>query len=472
MATLKQTSKERRLLYVGLFLASLAGFFVLAASTFPNIGQAATCASGVQEAETGVLTGFEVGQDAAASGGAFVHVPDGVYSSWAPNESWSAQYCFTVADSGMYRIKAHAWANSGTTDSFWVKVDGVLAGTNGYWIVEQSAYGESYIGVTGNDPLEVYLDAGDHTVTIYLREDGTRLDSLELIHQNERCSQNLRMEAEQAVLTGFQVDRDSQASKKRFAWVPEGSGSFWSANQGASAEFCVKIRSAGTYRVEASAQAPHGRSDSFYVSVNGSTPVLYDVAHSDSFTTDLVNSRGGNDPIEFELTPGEHQIRVFAREDGTRLDWVGLTRKPGFAGPCNAMGYEAEEGHVQGMQITTVAGASVVGTAEGSGSRWSPDETLSATYCFDVPTAGNYTIETVVVSPSTTSDSFWVTVNGQAPGSGRWNTALGSLQSDFVSIHGDDSELTVALSPGQNFVQVFVREDGTALDKISLTPAP
>ena len=32
----------------------------------------------------------------------------------------------------------------------------------------------------GADPVEVWLPAGENTVKIYLREDGTRLDKIEL----------------------------------------------------------------------------------------------------------------------------------------------------------------------------------------------------------------------------------------------------------------------------------------------------
>ena len=79
----------------------------------------------VKEAEAADLyADFEIGSDPAASGGRYVHVPNGTRSSTSrPNERYRIEYTFTVPVSGMYRIKGSVYAASGNDDSFWVKVN-------------------------------------------------------------------------------------------------------------------------------------------------------------------------------------------------------------------------------------------------------------------------------------------------------------------------------------------------------------
>lgn len=143
---------------------------------------AVACAGLSREAEAGVLSGsFVVGGDGAASGGAYIHAPNGTGDGAAVtgNGTW-ARYCFTVTQPGRYRVKGWTEAASGADNAFWVQVNDVP--TEGYaWTVPQSAgYVATYVGVAGTGPVVLQLEAGVQTVTVYLRKDGTRLDRLEL----------------------------------------------------------------------------------------------------------------------------------------------------------------------------------------------------------------------------------------------------------------------------------------------------
>ena len=120
------------------------------------------------------MTGFVVGDDGAASGGAFIHVPNGSGSSWSPSDAVRATYCFTVRQAGTYEIIAGAWADNGTNDSFWVRVGS--AGAQRWDVAWNTEYATDVIGFAGADPFVVELGRGDHTVEVLLREDGTRLD--------------------------------------------------------------------------------------------------------------------------------------------------------------------------------------------------------------------------------------------------------------------------------------------------------
>ncbi|MGB0384421.1 MAG: CotH kinase family protein [Ardenticatenaceae bacterium] len=154
-----------------------------------------TCSSQLlAEAESGSLTGdFVIGSDPAASGGEYIHVPEGAGNSFnSPNPNHQAQYCFTVATAGTYRIKGWAYADTGQDNSFFVQADATPA--NGYqWSFPMnSTYQLDYVSDEGGaDPVEVSLSAGDHIITVFLREDGARLDKLELelLTQSQNTSQ-------------------------------------------------------------------------------------------------------------------------------------------------------------------------------------------------------------------------------------------------------------------------------------------
>lgn len=148
----------------------------------------ALCGDLEQEAEDGTKFGdFELAPDLQASGGAFVHVPEGSPDDdeWdAPNPAHRMDYCFTVREDGEYAIYGTVYSIDEVGDSFWVRVND--APDRGYlWAVSpdvNEVYVLDYVNDRDSvvDPVTVELTAGEHTVSIYLREDGTRLDTIGL----------------------------------------------------------------------------------------------------------------------------------------------------------------------------------------------------------------------------------------------------------------------------------------------------
>jgi len=137
----------------------------------------------VQEAENGILYGaFETASDSAASNGQYVQVLDGFGARGdGPDEAHKIEYTFTVLNAGLYQIKGWVYSDSAGSDSFWVKVNG--SPTAGYlWdVFQNTSYQTDYVNDRYNaDPVKVMLEAGINVITIYLREDGTRLDKIEL----------------------------------------------------------------------------------------------------------------------------------------------------------------------------------------------------------------------------------------------------------------------------------------------------
>ena len=138
----------------------------------------------VWEAEDGDLFGaFKFGSDPAASGGQYVHVPNGIGRRLSgPDEMHKITFTFEIPKDGTYRIKGSVHAANGSDDSFWVKVNDNPAGGYLWDALQNTGYQEDYVNDrNGADPVEVSLEKKrENTVTVYLREDGTRLDRIEL----------------------------------------------------------------------------------------------------------------------------------------------------------------------------------------------------------------------------------------------------------------------------------------------------
>ena len=137
----------------------------------------------IREAQYGETNGdFAIADDSAAPSGHYVYVPNGVGTLYdGPDESQKVTFTFNIANPGTYRIKGTVYAPNGSDDSFWVKVNGEPAGGYLWDVLQNTSYQQDYVNDrNGADPVEVSLKAGPSTVTIYLREDGTRLDKIEL----------------------------------------------------------------------------------------------------------------------------------------------------------------------------------------------------------------------------------------------------------------------------------------------------
>ncbi len=157
----------------------------------------AGCGPTAQEAEAGMLSGrFVVGQDSLASAGAYVHVPEGQGSQGGIEGSVDfASYCLTVPAAGWYRIRGWVHADGGTNDSFFVAIDGEPAAGYLWDLHGSTSYQVDYVRDRGGaNPVERYLESGDHNLRIYLREDGARLDrwDLEKVDQTSATAFNAK----------------------------------------------------------------------------------------------------------------------------------------------------------------------------------------------------------------------------------------------------------------------------------------
>jgi len=286
------------------------------------------CGGLVQEAEDGTRTGFLLGSDAAASNGEYVKAPTSVGTQLTPNAAYKVSYCVSISQAGTYRIKTNVYAANANTDSFHVQVDGVPA--SGYlWDVPvNTSYLEDYVADRGGaDPVEVTLSAGDHTIDVFMRERGARLDTIELeeVSTGGVCG-GLVQEAEDGAITGLLLGSDAAASNGQYVQSPTSVGVQLTPNPSYKVSYCFSVSQAGTYRIKTNMYAANVNQDSFHVQVDSlpASGYLWDALVNTGYLIDYVSQRNGADPVEVTLTAGDHTVDVFMRERGTRLDTIAL----------------------------------------------------------------------------------------------------------------------------------------------------
>ncbi len=142
------------------------------------------CEDIVIEAETVPYFGnFQIKYDSNAMGGAALKVTPGSgdYYDTIPTGD-RAEFSFSVPQAGTYRFIGHVYAADDSSDSFWVKVDGQPADGFLWDFLGNTEYLPDFINDRGGmDPVEVYLEAGPHTLVLYQREDGARIDKLTIV---------------------------------------------------------------------------------------------------------------------------------------------------------------------------------------------------------------------------------------------------------------------------------------------------
>jgi len=124
-----------------------------------------------------IVPPLEIADDEEASGGRFIYAPNASGSEYTPGGSIAATYEVTISQPGVYFLWGRVQARNTNDDSFFVKVDD---NADNLWGVE---IGEQWHWDTVNDrdiadPVKYMLTSGVHTISIKLREDGTKLDKM------------------------------------------------------------------------------------------------------------------------------------------------------------------------------------------------------------------------------------------------------------------------------------------------------
>lgn len=101
----------------------------------------------------------------------------------------------------------------------------------------------------------------------------------------------------------------------------------------------------GNFQFQARVQGPSGSSDSFWVQLNNGPLWLFSTGNAGSFGNQLISDNGS--VITAPLAAGDHVLRVFPREDGTRLASVTVIGS-NCDGSCENILLEAEAGNYRG----------------------------------------------------------------------------------------------------------------------------
>ncbi len=148
------------------------------------------CGPLAQEAEAGLLFGeMEVFSKSEASGGRYVSsaFDSEIDFTTEPDAKHRVDYCFEITTAGSYRLKTWVAGLDTGNDSFLVQVNQNQAYLYSFSDIVRNenpypAFTEDYLRdeTTQIDPVMFSLEQGEQRISIYLREDGSELDKLEL----------------------------------------------------------------------------------------------------------------------------------------------------------------------------------------------------------------------------------------------------------------------------------------------------
>lgn len=221
-----------------------------------------------------------------------------------------AQWTFTVDYDSDYALGGSTHSVAATDDSFYVQIDtGPMVDWHvvGRWEYQPVTYGPVH-------PLMRFsMVPGTHTLRLYAREAGAKLDYLWLNRPSTAKSPSLSPTSYQ----GFVLTNSPTSVTGNSLTSPFGSNQSTNA-----ANYQIPVYANGNYLLLGRTRAQNGNSDSFFISINGGTNQLWSVPLStNSWTWRAVGTN-------MTLTTGTLDLDVYGREGGTELDSFMLLKVP------------------------------------------------------------------------------------------------------------------------------------------------
>lgn len=246
-------------LSIGLVIVIFSIFQISGASFDQSLGFG-HCGGLNQEAEAGQLMGqMQIGMDGNASGGKFVHAPDEVEDVFTiTNNPDQAIYCVNVPETGVYQIKTWVNARNLAHNSFFLTINNTPSAGYLFDLAIADGFQTDMVNDrTMGDPLSFKLEAGEHTLTFYNRESGTRFDRFELIPVSidvsnppkEQCAPSEQEAAAAEQFGKMNVAQFDQPNGGAYVPAPLDSKSNYELNLADRADFCVTIPEDGTHKV-------------------------------------------------------------------------------------------------------------------------------------------------------------------------------------------------------------------------------
>jgi len=407
------------------------------------------------EAEEGELTApMAVVSDSAASGGGYVAATSG---------SGIASFEFAIVEAGEYLLQVVVHAPSSSQNSFYVGLDDEAAqGSNAfiYGPPVTSSFAWDNVATQGsnplsqppqNDPKIFALTAGRHSVQIYGREAGTRLDKLIL----KRCP------ASGCSIIANDLGCGCQSGTSRACYSgPEGTEG-------------VGVCAAGTQQCSAGV----------WGACSG------EVLPGEEVWNELDDACDGE--VDEGCLPTCAQLQGSCCGSGEECQGtlqpsadcasccVGGTCSPASPAFSPDTCIEAEEGELTAPMAvasdSAASGGAYVAATSGSG---------SVRFECEVVEAGEYLLQALIHAPTSSQNSFYVGLDGEAAqGSNAFvygPPVTSSFAWDNVATQGSNplsqppqnDPKVFALTAGRHGIQIYGREAGTRLDKLILKRCP
>jgi hypothetical protein len=455
--------------------------------------------------------------DPGAPGGKYLWLPEGTGGQLVPDTQHRAEYNFIVPHAGDWVLRGLTKSPDGNSNSFHVEVDGNQGlGTVIFWDIPlNTTYTWDDMGnPTAGDPVILNLSAGSHTITLYARDDGTRLSRLEL--QSLRPLPTLATE-ESSVTGSFTATLTFSENVTGLAAGDfsisggsitslTGSGSSYSltvlpdspdvvvslpqntvvdaAGSGNFASNTLNVTFQEGPPIPVFTGVPAEVVGSFQIGLSFGKPVV------GLTPSDLVLENARLDSIVpqgvdyvLHLTPLVQDSPVEIRIVSAAVaDSSGQVMGPGTSVSLLYAGHvlvrNSSEASYIGGAMTLVADA----TAPHGHYVWMPQNQFAGNslvpanrveFTFIVPHAGQWKLRGLLRAVNGTSDSFYVEVDGnQGLGSvfaWHFNEIVGTSYAwDYVGNYGVVDPVVLNLTAGTHTVTVYGREDGTQLDRLEL----
>lgn len=243
------------------------------------------------------------------------------------------------------------------------------------------------------------------------------------------------------------------------------------------ASYCIRLATAGVYRLDASVIAPDPQSDSVWARIDDNEIHLWDFKKGAEWHTDFLRDRSAEGPVYTILEAGTHRIEFYLRETGALIDEFNLVKvdtigefQPAVCG--DGLAVEAEDGSFSGAMTVfsdaTASGREYASIVDGIDREYTIGERNFVEYCIRAPERGTYTIEATTIAKDFRSDSFYVQIDDgepfvwHVPRSEEW-------QSSKIRRAGSGGPARLDLSSGRHRIRLYHREP-TALDSVRLVP--
>lgn len=486
-------------------------------------GEAFVAAHHWLEAECAAVgSNWKMGSDLDASGRDFAYSSRNSVSD-VPGDRAENQVRFKVKvlEAGLYNMFARIDINGRKTGSFWVRVNG------GDWTAWYKDIGPKQGFRWSPYTEEIRLRAGENTIDYAYRETDIFLDKIYLTNTSDtptgqggkaaNCGKaddtpetttptpeeptvagedELWLEAECAqVGSRWTSGTNSSASANAFVMVANGS----SMNSAPKDEESNRVRftfnaEGGQYSLFARIAAATNQDDSFWIRANGgkwykwSDGMITGSGFSWNAFKGLLTLRAGQNTIDFAY-----------RENGAKLDKIYITdsgKQPSGTGKaasnCGsndrptsppptsslpAFAFEAECGITNGnwadSDDAAASGKRYV-YFDGESNMNKGEDKDALIYRVDLSQSGTYHLFLRMNGFDGGRNSFWVRVDNEE-WKQMWQEPDGSSLTtrgfEWHKVNDDGKALSFNLAAGTHFIKVAVREAGTGLDKVLLSPS-